>query len=108
MSQPVEAPTSMSLADLAGYRPDWCGTIQKDYRGFTLHEIPPNGQGIAALVLLNILARFELAGGASFLTGTGLHAGTDATASSGIWRDLGPALPRAIIAPYPLRSCWHG
>ncbi len=52
---------SMSLADLAGYRPDWCGTIQKDYRGFTLHEIPPNGQGIAALMALGILSNFDMA-----------------------------------------------
>ena len=51
----------MSLADLAGYRPDWCGTIQKDYRGFSLHEIPPNGQGIAALMALGILSNFDMA-----------------------------------------------
>ncbi len=52
---------SMSLADLANYRPDWCGTISKDYRGFTLHEIPPNGQGIAALMTLGILSNFDMA-----------------------------------------------
>ena len=52
---------SMSMADLAGYRPDWCGTIQKDYRGYTLHEIPPNGQGIAALMALGILSNFDMA-----------------------------------------------
>jgi gamma-glutamyltranspeptidase/glutathione hydrolase len=52
---------AMSLADLAGYRPDWCGTIQKDYRGFSLHEIPPNGQGIAALMALGILSNFDMA-----------------------------------------------
>ncbi len=51
---------SMSLADLASYRPDWCGTIQKDYRGFSLHEIPPNGQGIAALMALGILSNFDM------------------------------------------------
>jgi gamma-glutamyltranspeptidase/glutathione hydrolase len=51
---------SMTLADLAGYRPDWCGTIAKDYRGYTLHEIPPNGQGIAALMALGILSHFDL------------------------------------------------
>ena len=51
---------SMSLADLADYRPDWCGTIAKDYRGYTLHEIPPNGQGIAALMALGILSNFDM------------------------------------------------
>jgi gamma-glutamyltranspeptidase/glutathione hydrolase len=51
---------SMTLADLAGYRPDWCGTIAKEYRGYTLHEIPPNGQGIAALMALGILSHVDL------------------------------------------------
>ena len=51
---------SMSLADLANYQPDWCGTITKDYRGWTLHEIPPNGQGIAALMALGILSNFDV------------------------------------------------
>jgi gamma-glutamyltranspeptidase/glutathione hydrolase len=51
---------SMTLADLAGYRPEWCGTISKDYRGYTLHEIPPNGQGIAALMALGILSHFDI------------------------------------------------
>jgi gamma-glutamyltranspeptidase/glutathione hydrolase len=51
---------SMTLADLAGYRPEWCGTIAKEYRGHTLHEIPPNGQGIAALMALGILSHFDI------------------------------------------------
>src|SRR5690606_13333182 len=51
---------AMTLADLRGYAPDWCGTIAKDYRGYTLHEIPPNGQGIAALMALGMLSHFDL------------------------------------------------
>ena len=35
--------------------------ISRDYRGYTLHEIPPNGQGIAALIALGILEKFDLA-----------------------------------------------
>ncbi len=46
--------------DLASYRPDWVGTISRDYHGVTLHEIPPNGQGIAALMALGILSEFDL------------------------------------------------
>jgi hypothetical protein len=42
-------------ADLAAYKPEWVKPIAKDYRGYTLHEIPPNGQGIAALIALGIL-----------------------------------------------------
>ena len=34
---------------------------RKDYRGYTLHEIPPNGQGIAALIALGILSHFDMA-----------------------------------------------
>ncbi|MGI4983374.1 MAG: gamma-glutamyltransferase family protein [Janthinobacterium lividum] len=50
----------MSREDLAGYRPEWVDPIAKRYRGYDVHEIPPNGQGIAALIALGILERFDL------------------------------------------------
>ena len=40
---------AMRADDLAAHRADWVGTIAGDYRGYTVHEIPPNGQGIVAL-----------------------------------------------------------
>ncbi len=46
--------------DLRDWRPDWVGTISRDYHGVSLHEIPPNGQGIAALMALGILSHFDL------------------------------------------------
>jgi len=46
---------AMTLADLAGFEPEWVTPIQQDYRGHTLHEIPPNGQGLAALIALGLL-----------------------------------------------------
>jgi gamma-glutamyltranspeptidase/glutathione hydrolase len=52
---------SMTLADLDAYRPEWVGTIAKDFAGHTVHEIPPNGQGIAALMALGILNHLDLA-----------------------------------------------
>ncbi len=52
---------AMTEADLAGYEPQWVGTISTRYRGHELHEIPPNGQGIAALIALGILEHFDLA-----------------------------------------------
>jgi gamma-glutamyltranspeptidase/glutathione hydrolase len=52
---------AITVADFAAYRPEWVTPIGKDYRGHTLHEIPPNGQGIAALIALGILERFDLA-----------------------------------------------
>lgn len=53
---------AMTLDDLRNYRPDWVKPLSKSYRGYELHEIPPNGQGIAALVALGILERFDMAG----------------------------------------------
>ena len=52
---------SLKVSDLAAYRPEWVKPLAKDYRGYTLHEIPPNGQGIAAQIALGILNQFDLA-----------------------------------------------
>ncbi len=52
---------AMTAADLADYQPEWVKPIAQDYRGYTLHEIPPNGQGIAALIALGILKHFDIA-----------------------------------------------
>ncbi len=48
------------LADFAAHQADWVGTIHQDYRDVRLHEIPPNGQGLAALICLGILEHFDL------------------------------------------------
>ena len=50
----------MRADDLAAHRADWVGTISRTYRGYTLHEIPPNGQGIVALIALGILEQFDM------------------------------------------------
>jgi len=47
--------------DLASHHPDWVRPISIDYHGFILNEIPPNGQGLAALLMLGILRHFDLA-----------------------------------------------
>ncbi|HLS00029.1 MAG TPA: gamma-glutamyltransferase family protein [Mycolicibacillus parakoreensis] len=52
---------ALRATDLADHRPDWVDPIAVDYRGYTLHELPPNGQGIVALLALGILAHFDLA-----------------------------------------------
>ena len=52
---------AMRASDLAAHRLDWAGTITNDYRGYTIHEIPPNGQGIVALIALGILEHFDMA-----------------------------------------------
>jgi len=51
---------SITAADFAAFKPEWVTPISRNYRGYTLHEIPPNGQGIAALIALGILEKFDL------------------------------------------------
>jgi gamma-glutamyltranspeptidase / glutathione hydrolase len=52
---------AMRASDLAAHRADWVDTISGVYRGYTIHEIPPNGQGIVALIALGILEQFDIA-----------------------------------------------
>ena len=52
---------SITARDFEAYQPEWVKPISKDYRGYTLHEIPPNGQGISALIALGILDKFDVA-----------------------------------------------
>ena len=47
---------ALTLDDLAAEQPDWCGTISQAFDGVELHEIPPNGQGIAACMALGMLS----------------------------------------------------
>ena len=51
---------SLQLDDLANYRPEWVAPIAKDFAGHTVHEIPPNGQGIAALMALGMLNHLDI------------------------------------------------
>ena len=52
---------AMTAADFAAYAPEWVQTISQRYRDVEVHEIPPNGQGIAALIALGMLEHFDLA-----------------------------------------------
>jgi gamma-glutamyltranspeptidase/glutathione hydrolase len=56
-----EAGGCMSADDLASHVSTWEEPISVDYRGYRVHECPPNGQGITALIALNILEGFDLA-----------------------------------------------
>ena len=49
-----------SLRDFRDHTADWVDPVSANYRGFDVWELPPNGQGIAALQILNMLAEFDL------------------------------------------------
>ncbi|MEM7563597.1 MAG: gamma-glutamyltransferase family protein, partial [Pseudomonadota bacterium] len=49
------AGADFTLADLDQHRAEWVELISREYHGYRLHEIPPNGQGLAALLMLGIL-----------------------------------------------------
>ncbi len=51
---------TMTPADLADYQAEWVDPISTDYRGWRVYELPPNGQGIAALQMLNLMETFPL------------------------------------------------
>jgi gamma-glutamyltranspeptidase / glutathione hydrolase len=51
---------TMALADLAEFEAEWVDPIQTSYRGWTVSQIPPNTQGIATLMMLNIMEQFPL------------------------------------------------
>ncbi len=52
---------AMTRDDLAAHTNDWVGTISQDYRGYTVHEIPPNTQGVVCLMALGMLSHFDVA-----------------------------------------------
>lgn len=52
---------AMTAEDLADYSAEWVDPISTEYHGWTVYELPPNGQGIAALEMLNLMQQFPLA-----------------------------------------------
>jgi len=65
----------MTAEDLATYSAEWVEPISTTYRDWTVYELPPNGQGIAALMMLNILENFPLGQkGYEFGSANALHA----------------------------------
>ncbi|MEN8201550.1 MAG: gamma-glutamyltransferase [Bacteroidota bacterium] len=52
----------LSYEDLARHNSEWVEPVSTNYRGYDVWELPPNGQGIAALQILNILEAYDIAG----------------------------------------------
>jgi len=50
---------TMQADDLAEFKAEWVDPISIDYRGWRVYELPPNGQGMAALEMLNIMSNFQ-------------------------------------------------
>ncbi|MGH9699474.1 MAG: gamma-glutamyltransferase [Candidatus Acidiferrales bacterium] len=50
---------TMAADDLADFSSEWVEPISINYRGWTVYELPPNGQGMAALEMLNIMSMFQ-------------------------------------------------
>jgi gamma-glutamyltranspeptidase/glutathione hydrolase len=51
----------LSMQDFADHTSTWVEPITTNYRGYDCHQIPPNGQGIGVLIMLNIVEGFDLA-----------------------------------------------
>ena len=51
---------TMTAADLKDYQPEWVDPISTTYRGWTVYELPPNTQGIAALMMLNMMEQYPI------------------------------------------------
>jgi gamma-glutamyltranspeptidase / glutathione hydrolase len=64
---------TMTAEDLASYSSEWAEPISTTYRDWTVYEMPPNGQGIAALEMLNIMETFPI-GQLGFGSAKALHA----------------------------------
>jgi gamma-glutamyltranspeptidase / glutathione hydrolase len=63
---------TMTAADLRELRPEWVEPISTSYRGWTVYELPPSTQGIAALMMLNLMEQFPL-GEYGFHSARSLH-----------------------------------
>ena len=63
---------AMRVADFEAYSPEWVEPIGIDTYGYKLHQIPPNGQGIAALIALGILQHVDV-GSHAVDSAAGLH-----------------------------------
>jgi gamma-glutamyltranspeptidase/glutathione hydrolase len=90
---------TLTAADLREYRAEWVQTLSTTYRGWTVHEIPPNSQGMAALSMLNIMERFDLTG-PGHLSADALHVQVEAQKLA--YADLGRYVADPRVAKVPV------
>jgi gamma-glutamyltranspeptidase / glutathione hydrolase len=91
---------AMTAADLKEFKPEWVEPVSTTYRGWTVYELPPNTQGVAALMMLNVMERFPL-GEYGFHDARALHVMIEAKkiAYADMLRYV--ADPRFAAAPIP-------
>ena len=65
--------STMAAADLSEFRAQWADPISTAYRGWEIFELPPNGAGIAALMMLNMMEAFDGYGGTRHNSADALH-----------------------------------
>ncbi|MDR2076946.1 MAG: gamma-glutamyltransferase family protein [Desulfovibrio sp.] len=86
---------SLALEDLRAFRPEWVQPLSLEYHGYELHEIPPNSQGISALIALGLLRHFDLPSlGPDSPQSQHLQIEAMKLAFADIWRHLGD--PRSM------------
>jgi gamma-glutamyltranspeptidase/glutathione hydrolase len=87
-----------ALDDFAGHRGEWVVPVSTAYGGLDIHELPPNGHGITALMLLNILKHLP-SRGAEALSGRRIHLLLEAARAAFAARDRFVADPAAADVP---------
>ncbi len=85
-------------ADFADFRPEWVDPISATYRGVRVYQCPPNGQGVIALLMLQMLERLDLAGLDPHGAGR-LHLEAEVTRLAFRDRDAAVADPRQCPVP---------
>ncbi len=63
---------TMTASDLTDFQPEWVTPLHVDYRGWTVYELPPNSQGIGALMMLQMMSHFPM-GAYGFHAAQSLH-----------------------------------
>jgi gamma-glutamyltranspeptidase/glutathione hydrolase len=91
----------LAYDDLAAHQSEWVEPVSVNYRGFDVWELPPNGQGITALLTLNLLEGYDLAA-AGFGSPRHLHWFTEAKKLA--FEDRAAHLADPAFAPVPVKE----
>ena len=91
-------------ADFEKHTSTWVDPVSVNYRGYDVFELPPNGQGIAALQMLNVLEGFDLRA-MGFNSPAALHAMIEAKKLA--WADRAKFYADPAFSKIPLAACFR-